>query len=579
VIRRFVLPTAGTAGAFSSILGNDNDFAFRSFKFERESLDISWLHPTKSYEMALTNLPTPNLTQLLHFLNIRDDQGKEILWPCLRFKDKSEMKDRIGNLEFLSLMGMPNALMMGIINNGCMSHKIHHTLHGKDGDDESVAFLLGEEPIGKKRIVFGPLELSDFGANLDDAIDKYNSFPGYKSSLRDAAKITGDHVLIHHDEVAVSSLEPEFSTARLRFGNIPDSHGDTILWPCIIIGKYQNFSDGLKRKGLLSTDKEQLALAGEFINMFEDSQCSSVAYFFGQTPRNTCLARFRPHRYFDFDSTGAKANKQSYHIPEYWRALSDAYKAVAPGQRPAPKASSKRSQQEESSRRPAKKVKKMKSGDNGRSRKGVPLVDLPNDNDPSSEKKEAQVVEDRSIPKFSDVRPILEGTGYIFRESIFCRPGKDPKDNSGARNGVDFFSCKEDFRKHLCAHGVEGFSRRGKTMEKEKNLVERWVKYYPATSLQEGDQVPAVERLTGSNAWLMLDSLGFIWKSNTYLLPPGANAFGNNKSGKFLDSQELYGYLCRYGLPSCCNVSMIAAEARLQLELYVCEYKHRLIFT
>jgi len=123
------------------------------------------------------------------------------------------------------------------------------------------------------------------------------------------------------------------------------------------------------------------------------------------------------------------------------------------------------------------------------------------------------------IPKFEDVKGILEKAGYVFRDGYYCRPPSGL--GTEIIDGKDRFTNEKLFRDHLCEFGVDG--DRAEWTDDEEDIVRQWVRYAIVNvNFQTRKFFPPRDRLNTTQAWGLLQKLGFSF-NGTYRLPGGCS--------------------------------------------------------
>lgn len=179
------------------------------------------------------------------------------------------------------------------------------------------------------------------------------------------------------------------------------------------------------------------------------------------------------------------------------------------------------------------------------------------------------------VPTFRDVQHLLELVGFVFRESLYARPGMDPVVNERAEKGKDYFDSENEFRKHLCAYGI-GFEPSCWKKEDATSL-EDWVRFSIVTSLEGKSTIPLDKQLTRSAAWTLLKRVGYkFWTSHYCYFAPEVDRHTLKISQpglcqnefRDLDRQDgLFDHLARFGIQG--HTSNLSTSDLLNLELFV----------
>jgi hypothetical protein len=221
------------------------------------------------------------------------------------------------------------------------------------------------------------------------------------------------------------------------------------------------------------------------------------------------------------------------------------------------------------SKKPKKKHNKSKQQDHYPSKAPV----LPTVIKSTSETVEAvQGSDEIVLLTFQDVKSPLETAGFVFRENLYCRPGMDPKRNSSAVLGQDYFTTEQDFRKNLCAYGLEDCK---KWAEDVCLNVSLWIRYSIAESLRSETEILDSPIITGYRAWRLLEQLGFrhVWAllGSDYYYPGVKEKDSVLGTTKFDHEMKFYVYLTRFGLPATCRFDRISSKDRTKLERFLAE--------
>jgi hypothetical protein len=223
----------------------------------------------------------------------------------------------------------------------------------------------------------------------------------------------------------------------------------------------------------------------------------------------------------------------------------------------------KRKSKGDATTKPSKK-KKSTDSRSKTTKKRNPFTDITNTGKMQASEKSIHI---ETIPSFSDVKPLLEKSGCVFRANMYCRPGgKDPETDGSAREGHDYFINEDDFRKDLCAHGLAiggGRSckiRKDMLDELEKAKLDTWIRFSIVTSMrhEHGIANPTRPVFTGNAHHLLLEKLGFEYKGGEYTIPGDSR-----KRVTSIDQHISY-----YGLPDECYFDRISDDERRYLEVH-----------
>lgn len=182
------------------------------------------------------------------------------------------------------------------------------------------------------------------------------------------------------------------------------------------------------------------------------------------------------------------------------------------------------------------------------------------------------------IPTFHRVRKLLIKCGFLFRQNTYCRPGMDPRRNPLARKGEDYFDNEHDFRKHVCAYGLNCSSL--KLTKDEETLVTQWVRYAIVDFAADATCIPQHELLSVSRAEKLLLDVGVLdvkyinGIDDAYVYPGTSKdsyTFGMNAFIKGGNNTEMFMNLARFGIPDGCDFSKVSRADFLSLQLHLTE--------
>jgi hypothetical protein len=184
---------------------------------------------------------------------------------------------------------------------------------------------------------------------------------------------------------------------------------------------------------------------------------------------------------------------------------------------------------------------------------------------------EMDAYEEEVLLTFYHVKSPLEEAGFVFRKNLYCMPGMDPKRNSSAVLGQDYFTTEQAFRENLCAYGLEDSDA---WTEDNRCDVETWIRYsIMRSTLRSKTHIPLFPLLERREVVTLSKRLGFRYgktNSGSYYSFPGVK---NGILGvtKFSDEKEFHIHLARFGLPDTCNFGQITVNERIRLETYLAE--------
>jgi hypothetical protein len=174
------------------------------------------------------------------------------------------------------------------------------------------------------------------------------------------------------------------------------------------------------------------------------------------------------------------------------------------------------------------------------------------------------------IPTFAQVKPLLEKTGYTFREGVYCRPKGDPLKYPNAEEGNDYFATESAFRDFLCRTGID-CNGRGLTREDKKHIV-TWIRCNVIKSRKDENMLPAHD-LTNKDASRLLIDLNFRRNYLGFQLP--GTKWREPKLGVnyFLGNSDIWVNLARHGLPGNCRFERISRSYLLALEQFIATFE------
>ena len=151
----------------------------------------------------------------------------------------------------------------------------------------------------------------------------------------------------------------------------------------------------------------------------------------------------------------------------------------------------------------------------------------------------------------TDIKPLLQRAGCVFRPGLYARPGQDTQNNSTAVCGQDFFLDLAGFWKDLCARGLAGPGDDWSATE--CLLVHQWVRSY-IYGVSSLTKIPCCKPLRCGEFWSFLQKIGYklakIQPTDRYL-PPGVTREDAHLGWSSLEAVRAD--LLRNGFPSGCQ--------------------------
>jgi hypothetical protein len=526
----------------------------------------------------------------VHFVKVETDDGAAlIMWPCVYFPNKEEL--RTASVDLLSSLGHGKReklfleMELSKHNSRMRVAQLRNPFINSIEADSSVAYLLGKKTPGNNKILVFEPTLEDFQSHFDDARSKFSGYQGFKDALTEAMNLIvcglADDTRLDSPITHGLESEPEFSRARLRFSKIPSAgRNNNILWPCIIFHKSESFVNGLVSREMLSSKSDKLKFYEEYTKLLEERRAPPAVYYFGEPPGGRKVSAVsQGDCLLAYETTVATAVIDYVAHAGFFRAHKEAALAVstaASQARLVPPASidQRNNSMTQNGNHPNSKKRKA-LGDCSKKR-------IPKKKNKPSQKSSAAIEgsiatiplvdKEVSLPLFSEVRPTLEKAGYIFRDNLYCCPGKDPYVNQKAQEGIDFFELEDAFRAHLCSKGVscrhDGFRWRSSdpaTQASNKRL-EAWVCYHHLARLLGERTISDVEKMTGPCETALIQNLGISWNNGRWRIP---------EMSKPLEEDELSELLARNGVPKACKFSNISSNDLLRVTLYICRPSRR----
>ena len=169
---------------------------------------------------------------------------------------------------------------------------------------------------------------------------------------------------------------------------------------------------------------------------------------------------------------------------------------------------------------------------------------------------------------FNDFKPALEQAGFKFTKGCFALPNKHPSVYKEAKLGRDYFESEYEFRKHLCAFGMDDC----KAWDSEtRELLNIWVRYH---IVDYTDRLPNIDSSKKHNMWKIrniwktLTRIGFVYRNNHL----GARyCFPGDGGIEFNSEATCLEYIARYGFPDSCAFTSMTDVDRVRLQMVVAE--------
>ena len=267
---------------------------------------------------ATSNIPL-KYAEAVNFARLQvDGEEGQALWPCVVFENKLELRKELADLVRTLRHGAEicRTLVQELQEDDAFDWEDADADADADNDEEFpnyAAYLLGEKIPSHNRLMFVPGPLPLFQAQYAEAQQSGGGLPGFKGALSEALNLT---------------LGTEFSRARLRFSVIKQDNGQEIAWPCILFDDYHLFLNGLKARGLLLNDKDELLFAREYIEVVVGGVLPPYVYHFGEKPDGVLVGGF------EYITGIGNSLIDQYGNRKFWDALHQALQAVRP---PSPK--------------------------------------------------------------------------------------------------------------------------------------------------------------------------------------------------------------------------------------------------
>lgn len=190
---------------------------------------------------------------------------------------------------------------------------------------------------------------------------------------------------------------------------------------------------------------------------------------------------------------------------------------------------------------------------------------------PSSPRVNKTKQEQVKMITFQDVKGNLMNAGFIFREDLFCRPGMDPDLNPSALPNEDYFTTQLEFRRNLCAYGLDDYPQ---WTRKTREKIEEWVRWAiaPDFMLSSKNRMD-VKEINGIKAFGLLRKIGInhcygSLATGEYYFCPGAKNGGKSGVDWFENQRALQRHLVTFGFPEACKWDELSQEEMIQLVMY-----------
>lgn len=201
--------------------------------------------------------------------------------------------------------------------------------------------------------------------------------------------------------------------------------------------------------------------------------------------------------------------------------------------------------------------------------------------------------EEREIPEWLDVRDLFFGLGFTDRayshqsEAEFCFPSGDPqKAGDNSIEGKNYFTSMDAFQARLCAHGFGEITEVSDMLDTSTPVgakVERWIRLSPfATQLSAYIKAKAPlpkDRYKKVN-FKEIKKYGFSWLRGEYSFPGAELGSPWNPDGipiSFVDEDDFFTHLSRFGYPKECNLGVLEADELKQFVLPLIFHKRDLL--
>jgi hypothetical protein len=175
--------------------------------------------------------------------------------------------------------------------------------------------------------------------------------------------------------------------------------------------------------------------------------------------------------------------------------------------------------------------------------------------------EEEEVIWDDPIT-FSDLKKDFERAGFSFTGKVYALPNKHPSVCNDAKLGRDYFTTVADFRKHLCAYGMDDCKDwDAETREK----IHDWVRYH---IVDRKGRLPRLRPAKTYNIWKTLTQIGFVYHDKSL----GPRYCFPGEGGLEFDSEAAcVEHISRYGFPDNCDFSSVTDIERTRIQMMVAE--------
>ena len=272
----------------------------------------------------------------LNFVQLRIGNGRGVLWPCLLFPSKEELRHKITDI--VKKVGHTDRKISKRLLHELEQHDYlkeqqqKQEMYDEKKDMEKnnallAGYLLGVElPVDYRLVILSSsAKIETFQSQYKLALQGNSKLvPGFQEALKEALQLM---------------LGKEFNKARLRFSLIEQDEQQTqrssssnsnkkkniqvVSWPCILFDDYHLFLQGLKRRGLLTTKADELRFAREYINVAESESLPPYVYYFGNKPEGRLVGGL------EYDQAIGNAIIDQQRNKDFWNALQEAIRSVS----------------------------------------------------------------------------------------------------------------------------------------------------------------------------------------------------------------------------------------------------------
>jgi hypothetical protein len=176
--------------------------------------------------------------------------------------------------------------------------------------------------------------------------------------------------------------------------------------------------------------------------------------------------------------------------------------------------------------------------------------------------EEEEVIWDDPIT-FSDLKKDFEQAGFRFTGKVYALPNKHPSVCKDAKLGRDYFATVADFRKHLCAFGMDDC--KDWDAETRENIHD-WVRYH---IVDRKGKLPRLKPAKTYYIWKTLIQIGFVYRDKPCLGP--RYCFPGEGGLEFDSEAACVEHISRYGFPDNCDFSSVTDIERTRIQMMVAE--------